>query len=134
MRSNAPAHVTFTGSLDRERVREWVRRAHVLVLPTKPTRGREEAAGLVLLEAQACGVPVVAYRTGGTPEMVAPGASLLVGERTPQALARSIGEALAWTQDERADRARACREWVESERSLSASVEELRAIYASLTR
>ncbi|MDU7040574.1 MAG: glycosyltransferase [Actinomyces sp.] len=134
LRTHVPAHVTFTGPLDREGVRDWMRRAHILVLPTKPTLGRQEAAGLVLLEAQACGVPVIAYSTGGTPEMIAPGASLLTQERSPDALARSIDEALAWSADERADRGASCRAWVKEERSLRGSVDQLRAIYADVTR
>ena len=134
LRVRAPAHVTFTGRLDREGVRDWMRRAHVLVLPTKPTQGRREAAGLVLLEAQACGVPVIAYSTGGTPEMIAPGASLLTQERSPASLARSIDEALAWSADERADRGAACRAWVTRERSLRGSVDQLRETYADVTR
>ena len=134
LRANTPAHVTFTGRLDREGVRAWMRRAHVLVLPTKPTQGRQEAAGLVLLEAQACGVPVIAYSTGGTPEMIAPGASLLTQERSPDALARSIDEALAWSEDEHADRGAQCRAWVDKERSLRGSVDQLRETYADVTR
>ena len=134
LRASAPAHVRLTGPLPRERVREWVRRARVIVLPTKPTQGRQEAAGLVLLEAQACGVPVIAYSTGGTPEMIAPGASLLTQEHSPASLARSIDEALAWSADERADRGAACRAWVTRERSLRGSVDQLRETYADVTR
>ena len=134
LRERAPAHVTFAGRLEREGVRAWMRRAHVLVLPTKPTQGRQEAAGLVLLEAQACGVPVIAYSTGGTPEMIAPGASLLTRERSPDALAHSLDEALAWSADERTERGSACRAWVTRERSLRGSVDQLRAIYTDVMR
>ena len=134
LRAHAPDHVTFAGRLEREGVRAWMRRAHVLVLPTKPTQGRQEAAGLVLLEAQACGVPVIAYRTGGTSEMIAPGASMLSSERSPDALAHSLDEALAWSEDERADRGAQCHAWVDKERSLRGSVDQLRTIYADVMR
>ena len=66
--------------------------------------------------------------------MVTPGASLLTQERSPDALARSIDEALAWSEDERADRGAACRAWVAREHSLRGSVDQLRAIYADVTR
>ena len=39
LRERAPAHVSLTGRLDREGVRDWMRRARILVLPTKPTEG-----------------------------------------------------------------------------------------------
>ena len=132
--SRAPAHVTVTGQLSREEVRDWMRRSHVLVLPTKPTRGRAEAAGLVLLEAQACGVPALAYATGGTPEMVAPGASVLTPGRTSTHLARTLGEALTWGDAERAERGLACRRWVEENRSLATSADQLRAVYREVSR
>ena len=132
--NSAPSHVSFTGALGRGEVRDWVRRAHVLALPTKPVRGRQEGAGLVLLEAQACGVPVIAYRTGGAPEMVAPGASLLARERSVRALASCLYEALSWSRREREERGAACRAWVERERSLVASVSQLASIYEAVAR
>jgi len=58
----------------------------IFVLPSL-----NESAGLVLLEAMACGLPVVATRVGGIPEYVAEGETgLLVPPRDPQALAAAI--------------------------------------------
>jgi glycosyltransferase involved in cell wall biosynthesis len=54
----------------------------------------------VLLEALACGTPVVAARNWGTPEIVsAPEAGLLVDERTPEAFANAIATLLSASMD-----------------------------------
>src|SRR5690606_22223301 len=61
-------HVKVLGRQSRVEVRELVRSSDVLVLPSRRSVGGSEAAGLVLLEAQACGTPVITYDTGGTSE------------------------------------------------------------------
>lgn len=66
--------------------------AHIFVCPSVIcSNGDQEAQGLVLQEAQACGLPVVATNIGGIPESVVPGKSaLLVPEKDPDALAERI--------------------------------------------
>jgi glycosyltransferase involved in cell wall biosynthesis len=56
-----------------------------------------EAEGLprTILEAQACGIPVVASAVGGIPEAVHPYASALVAPSDPHALAQALSRILA---------------------------------------
>ena len=60
--------VQFLGQLDRAGVREVLSRAAAFAWP-----GCGEAFGIAYLEAQAAGVPVVALKTAGVPEVVADG-------------------------------------------------------------
>ena len=79
--------VCFTGRQPSSTVQTWMQAADVLVLPS-----RSEGRPNVVLEAQACGLPVVATRVGGTPELVKDGDSgLLVEPDDPEALARAVG-------------------------------------------
>ncbi len=59
-------HVTFLGK--QSRVHQLLPLAHVLLLPSEM-----ESFGLAALEAMACGVPPVATRVGGLPELVTHG-------------------------------------------------------------
>jgi N-acetyl-alpha-D-glucosaminyl L-malate synthase BshA len=60
------SHVSFLGKQDH--VERLIPRAHVLLMPSET-----EAFGLAALEAMACGVPPVATRTGGVPELITDG-------------------------------------------------------------
>lgn len=54
-----------------------------------------ETFGLSILEAMACGTPVVAAATGAAPELLAPGAGVAV-PATPVGLAAGVVEVLSW--------------------------------------
>ncbi len=76
------------GELDRSGKFEFLRRLHLLSVPTV----YREAKGLFVLEAMACGVPVVQPRHGSFPEIVeATGGGLLYDPADPGALAEGIG-------------------------------------------
>jgi glycosyltransferase involved in cell wall biosynthesis len=83
------ADVTFLGRLSDEEVREQYQRAALVLMPG------EEDFGIVPLEAQACGRPVVALGRGGALETIVPDETgVLVGEPTAPAFADAIRYAL----------------------------------------
>lgn len=126
-------HIDRQGSIDRVLLRDQLRAATVLVLPTQEHEGRREAAGLVLVEAQACGTPVVAYRSGGTPEMVDEDRSgLLVSEKDVDALTSAIGDVLTADAEDYLSMRRAARDFALEQRSLDRSCQELSAHYDEL--
>jgi glycosyltransferase involved in cell wall biosynthesis len=81
--------VTFSGWISSDDIREAYRRAGVVLLP-----GVEDF-GIVPLEAQACGRPVVAIAEGGALETVVDGTTgALVPGRSPDAWAAAIRNTL----------------------------------------
>jgi glycosyltransferase involved in cell wall biosynthesis len=61
----------------------------VLALPSRTTARWKEQFGRVLIEANACGTPVIGARSGAIPDVVGQ-AGLTVPERDPRALAAAI--------------------------------------------
>lgn len=83
--------VTFCGELSRESMAELLRSATVLV-----NSSLVDNAPNSLLEAMACGVPVVSTRVGGIPYLVENEVSaLLVPPRNPSAMADAIGRLIS---------------------------------------
>ena len=66
IRSEAGHNVEFAGIVSRERLRELLRDARAFVFAA------EEDFGMLPVEAQACGTPVIAYGRGGALETVVP--------------------------------------------------------------
>jgi colanic acid/amylovoran biosynthesis glycosyltransferase len=66
-------------------------RWHVSVLPSiVTTSGQLEGIPVSLIEAMACGLPVVATESGGIPELLSDGAGLLVPPADSEALAEAL--------------------------------------------
>jgi len=76
--------VTFTGQVND--VRPYYKMADVVALPSY-----SEGSPNVVLEAMAAGVPIVATKVGGVPEILQDGAnSLLVAPHDPRAMAKAL--------------------------------------------
>lgn len=97
--------VEFVGALDPDGVRRQLAVARVFCLPSvQAANGDAEGFGLVLLEAQASGVPVVTSARGGAREGIVEGVTgISFAEGDEAALARGIVEFLV--SDALADRA-----------------------------
>lgn len=87
-------HVEFPGFLSPEtsieRLVNYYSKADVFVLLSK-----SEGQSKVLLESMSCGTPVIAYETGGIPEIVTEDVGVLLKERSVEALKRAICELLS---------------------------------------
>ena len=85
-------HVSFLSTQPSGLVRHWMNRAHVLGVPSVTVAsGASEGIATVCAEAQAMGLPVAGFATGGIPEAVVHGETgLLARERDVAGLAHNI--------------------------------------------
>lgn len=88
--------VQCMGAAEHASLGDWFRAADLLCLPS-----HNEGVPNVVLEAMACGTPVVATRVGGIPEVVPEYAGTLVPVQDRCALSRALIEASGRTWDTR---------------------------------
>lgn len=67
LRAMAKPNIEFLGRVSDEELRKLYSQAQAFVFPA------DEDAGIMVLEAQACGTPVIAYGAGGSLETIRPG-------------------------------------------------------------
>lgn len=85
------------GYVNREQLRAWMAKASFVVLPT-----REDNCPMVVLEGMAAGVPVLASKVGGVPDLIEPEKNgLFCNPQRPETFREGIERILAdrqWTQ------------------------------------
>jgi D-inositol-3-phosphate glycosyltransferase len=82
----------FAGRVEHDELADYYNAANLLALPSY-----YESFGLVVLEALACGTPVVAMPVGIVPSVVRNGENgLVVEDPTVAALARSLSQVVKW--------------------------------------
>ncbi len=125
------SQVTFAGAANQRSVIDALLEADLFLGPSVRSQlGDEDAPINTLKEAMAIGLPVVATRHGGIPELVVDGESgLLVPERDPAAIAAAVQRLIAQCADW-PEMGRAGRRQVETRFDLHASNLQLAALYA----
>ena len=122
---------SFLGMQSPTVVREWMNRSSVFSLPSvRAQSGDREGLGMVFLEAQAMGLPVAGFRSGGVPEAVKDGETgLLAEEGDWRTLAANI---LTLLEDRNRWRtmSEAGRRWVRASFDLATQTAELEGVYA----
>jgi glycosyltransferase involved in cell wall biosynthesis len=93
--------VTFRGWGTPADVAAFLRSLDAMVLLTRTTKSVREQFGRVIVEAQACGVPVIGSQSGAIPDVVGDG-GWIIPERDPAALAKQLDAIMADPQSLRA--------------------------------
>ena len=122
--------VTFLGRLPPESVREELRQADIVCMPSMEAEdGDNEGLPIVALEAQAAGLPIVAFDQGPVPECVISGSTgLLARERSAEDLAECL-ERLLRNPELRRKMGREGRRNVEANFDIERQSESLEQIY-----
>jgi len=119
---------SFVGNVNRDTLLKYYQKASIFMLPSY-----YESMPCVLLEAMACGLPIIATSIGGTPEFVLNGKTgFLVPMQDPKALA-SVVLKLLRNNDLREEIGKSSRERVERYYSLDTMTEKVLNCYKSIT-
>lgn len=89
-------HVQFLDEVDDEKLIQCYQQCALFLLANRDIDGDIEGFGMVLVEAQSCGKPVIAGNSGGTRDtMNIPSTGLLVNCEAPDELGQAISRLLA---------------------------------------
>lgn len=114
--------IQFVGAADFKKKVELFRNAKALLFPVK----RPEPFGLVVIEAMACGTPVIAFNQGSMPELIKDGKTGF--------LVNSVEEACLAIKKIESIKREDCRKWVEENFNLKRMVNRYEKLYKKVLK
>ncbi|MFC4258504.1 glycosyltransferase family 4 protein [Marinobacter lacisalsi] len=87
-------HVEFAGEMTDDQMLACYQGCDLFALPNRRVHNDDEGFGMVLLEAQSCGKPVLAGNAGGTRETLTEETGVIVDCTSPEPLASAVIELL----------------------------------------
>lgn len=113
-------YVRYTKKVNYQSLGKLYGQAQALLVPIQ----WEEAFGLVMIEAMACGTPVIAFKRGAVPEIVVDGKTGFIVETLPE-MVRAIKKIPLIKRQN-------CREHVEKKFSLASMIQQYESVYAAV--
>lgn len=114
--------IQFVGSADFKKKVELLKNAKALLFPVK----REEPFGLVVIEAMACGTPVIAYNRAAMPELIQHGKTGF--------LVNTLEEAIEAVKKIDTIKREECRNWVKENFGLKRMVNRYEKLYKKILK
>ncbi len=83
--------VSFYGKMSQRRILQLLRSTQILICPSVTTKeGKREGLPVVILEAAACGIPIIATRHAAIPEVIERGCGVLIKEKSISELEKAM--------------------------------------------
>lgn len=114
--------IVYAGEADKQQKVKYYKNAAALLFPIKWA----EPFGLVIVEAMACGTPVIAYNLGSVPELIKNGKTGFIVENKSE-MVRAVGKIGSIQR-------KACRQWVAQNFSGEKMVERYLEAYKSIVK
>lgn len=115
-------NIQFVGEADFEKKVELFKNAKAFLFPTR----RQEPFGLVIIEAMACGTPVIAFKEGSMPELIEQGKTGFLVDSAEQAV-RALKKIKRISREY-------CREYVKKNFPLRRMVNRYERLYKKILR
>ncbi len=122
-------NIQYLGTKHRQELIRFYQNARVLLFPIK----WEEPFGLVMIEAMACGTPVVAFKRGSVPEVIVNGKTGFIVKNTEEMI-KAIKKIYQMPETEYKKMRNNCREHIEKNFTIERMTDEYEKLYYEILK